>query len=162
MLAAILFALAIHYRKAIYNSKIVRGDYGLPISFWCFGLLGYITTLGTIGLYVFTKIDKSQSASGDILDAFSAMSAINTAIVVGFVLLMSIFLSVWRAAGRYKKSFILKWLARYLSIFALSTAMACLLRPTPFIFGLIIYLAIYFIFLRKFTRIKISENETPA
>lgn len=114
-LIAIILGL---YLDRIFSSKLYRGQYSLKKTFLGFGVLGALMLLIISMIYVGHVASTDNSGKGGwTLMAVRAVAAPIS--VYAFVL----FVAIWRAART--SNFFIKLLVRYISIFYLSTAVAC-------------------------------------
>ncbi len=84
-----------------YVTDVVNGDVGLPMTFWCFGLLGSI-------VWMVTLISLSAAFP-------SSITAESSIWIVGLfmVYLGGVFLGIWRAADKYTGTPVWQVLAKF-------------------------------------------------
>ena len=155
MVAAILVALFLYLRPKLWNTKLVRGDYGVAITYWLFDFLGTIVVVGSAYLYVSYKMDAmesmdSRSDLGTIFAVMGAFSAPATAAVVVFLHQITVIVSVWRATAKKGVSFWKRWFARYGLLFnAFIAALVFSFGTVGLGLGLVAYLIVWHFFLRR-------------
>lgn len=109
----ILFALFI---KQINNLPITKGELGLNVTFWGFGVLGSLLLYGASIWFFSGKID------GSILN-YQVNSAITTTLSIWPIYSYVVLRGIWSAS---KNSVLLKKLAsRYFSIFFITIIVGC-------------------------------------
>jgi len=52
MVGAVIVALFLYFRSRLWNSKLVRGDYGVAATYWLFAFLGSFLVVGLAYLYI--------------------------------------------------------------------------------------------------------------
>lgn len=126
-------------QKAL-STKLYRGEYSLAQSY-AFGLIGGVIVLAVAGSYVaYVAAGDNSGKSGWTFATLRGM-----AVPVGLFAFVS-FVGIWRAAS--SSGFGVKLMARYFSVFFLSTAGACLMLGW---LNVMIALAVYWIS-RRFRR----------
>lgn len=108
------------FGQRAFSTRLFAGRYSLAQSFWGFGVLGGLIVLGIAMGYVGYVLQGDQSSGGGW--TLAAMRGV--AVPVGLYALVA-FVGIWRSSAN--SSFWMKIIARYFSIFFLSTAGACVM-----------------------------------
>ncbi len=116
----ILAIIIVFNFKSIWNSKLVRGELNLKTTFWGFGVLGSSIILGICITYILNKLGTDETLGG-----FYLKGAIKASAVLAGSYAFFIFIAIWKSAA--SATTLYKFLARYLSLFLLSTALGCLM-----------------------------------
>lgn len=156
MVGAVIVALFLYFRSRLWNSKLVRGDYGVAATYWLFAFLGSFLVVGLAYLYIAYKVGSMESAGSDngllgLMSIMGALSAPATAAVVVLLYQIIAIVSVWRATAQKHVSFWGRWLTRYAICFNVFVAVLvvsfCLVGLG---LGLILYFAVrHFVLKRK-------------
>lgn len=117
ILLAILVGL---FGQHALSTRLFKGGHSLGVAFWGYGVIGGLIVLGIAGGYVGYVLQGDQSSGAGW--TLAAMRGV--AVPVGLYALVT-FIGVWRSAA--DSSFWVKIIARYFSIFLLSTAGACVM-----------------------------------
>ena len=117
----------------ILSGRLASGSYTLAATFWGFGVFGSILVLAFSLVYVGYVFEGDQSRGGWTIAAMRAV-----ALPIG-VYAFVVFLGIWRSAAN--SSALAKILARYISLFFFSTAIAgAILGPINYAVMFLAYL----------------------
>lgn len=168
MVAAIIVALFLFFRSRLWNTKLVRGDYGVAITYWLFDFLGTIVVIGSAYLYVAYKMESMDSVDSrsDLASIFAIMGAFSapaTAAVVVFLHQITVIVSVWRATAKKGVTFWVRWFTRYGLLFnAFIAALVFSFGALGLGLGLGIYLLVWHFFLRQRKKDRLRDNSAEA
>ena len=164
MVAAIFVAFFLFFRSRLWNTKLVRGDYGVAITYWLFDFLGTIVVVGLAYLYVAYKIESMDSVDSrsDLASVFAIMGAFSapaTAAVVVFLHQITVIVSVWRATAKKSVTFWVRWFVRYGLLFnAFIAALVFSFSVVGLGLGLVVYLLGWHFFLKQRRVDRLRDN----
>lgn len=125
----------------LLKTKLFAGGYSLAQSFWGFGVIGGTIVLAIATSYVAHVLKNDQSSGA----GWTLAAIRGVAVPVGLYALVA-FVGIWRSAA-HSETWV-KIVARYFSVFFLSTAAACVMLGW---FNLIIAGGVYWL-KRRFQR----------
>lgn len=108
------------FGERAFRTRLFAGGYPLGVAFWGFGVFGGLIVLGIAGRYVAHVLQGDESSGA----GWTLAALRGVAVPVALYALVT-FVGVWRSAA--DSSFWVKIIARYFSIFLLSTAGACVM-----------------------------------
>lgn len=155
MISAVIFAFFLHFRSRLWGSRLVRGEYGVAVTYWLFAFLGSILVVGLAYLYLDYKINSMGAADSShaVFQFFALMSVFSApgiAAVVVFLYQITVVVSVWRATRRIGVSFWRRWLARYGILFnAILAGAVFSFAMVGLVLGVALYFAVWHFYLKK-------------
>lgn len=143
-MGVVLFALALFYRGKISSTKLMQGGYSLNVVFWMYGVFFTLLLAGTLGFYIYGKINMYGLEGKAIVESASEskalFSAVSLAVVVLIIHFYMVAISVWKSADNYTGFFLVRWWARQLSVvMLLGIVVLTIFRPFTIIMGGALY-----------------------
>lgn len=153
MVAAIIFALFIHFRSRLWNSRLASGGYGIAVTSWLFAFVGGFAMAALGVLYVKYKVEGFESSEDGFWGVIAILSAFSSLGIAGVsVLLYQVvaIVSVWRATSKKHVSFFTRWGHRYLLCFNLMLGgLAASVGFSGLVGGAVLYFVAWYFWLRK-------------